>query len=590
MSLLQIDDALCHWLAGHNVILDFLGDREAWPPQVAGIAGLLAVGDGSHTDSASPEDEARRLEFVNTVCASAREWEKTRQGEQFPWAHILAGLMEEVIPDVTTYFDCEFVMPRPEASTAQVFGRQKSLFNLRGKASLLVLLEVDCMAAEERRTEEPAAVNGHLSDDGKNPALATLKTPVAQGKNECLTVQLEHAGSASNATLHDVEERDGSDFSKWVEIEDASALKRKAVYIADENITRPVDSKVIAAVDLKYRGILHFLTAPLEWCSIWSGSTSGSERRARPSDLYDDLCSSSDVELHLFPSPFHPRPLAPLLCVADESDLIPLMCSALHQRRALGLDASVVGILLPRTGSTCEVLFGWIEKELRPGRILPRVHICARGISSRILTVFDLERPYNAFCVVQFLASLGPHAEYLRAKTCRNGHGSQGGRAWRADTYLGSKFAASGKESDERIRLWAYEVACCNQVGEEEDGHAIVPRAVGSARKKTDAEQEVKQLRQSVAELFIAEMSKAPRRSRSPIATSDPRRVPRDQQLPVPSADTVEDLVRESRRDARKQSPDDSGSRVMSSCSSCCDGSDGPDTLWQRAYNVLTSW
>ena len=50
----------------------------------------------------SLEEEERRLEFVNAVCASAREWEKTRSGEQFPWAHILAGLLEEVVPDSTT--------------------------------------------------------------------------------------------------------------------------------------------------------------------------------------------------------------------------------------------------------------------------------------------------------------------------------------------------------------------------------------------------------------------------------------------------------------------------------------------------------
>ena len=89
-------------MARHNVTIDFLEDREAWPSQVADVAGLLAMGDGGRAKPSAPEDEARRLEFVNTVCASAREWEKARRGEQFPWAHILAGLMEEVIPDVTT--------------------------------------------------------------------------------------------------------------------------------------------------------------------------------------------------------------------------------------------------------------------------------------------------------------------------------------------------------------------------------------------------------------------------------------------------------------------------------------------------------
>ena len=115
MSLLQIDDALCHWLAGHNVILDFLDNGEPWPKPVADVAALLsgsasfssaysssAGGAASAAASAPSGDEGRRLEFVDAVCASALEWDKTHSGEQFPWAHILAGLLEEVVPDSTT--------------------------------------------------------------------------------------------------------------------------------------------------------------------------------------------------------------------------------------------------------------------------------------------------------------------------------------------------------------------------------------------------------------------------------------------------------------------------------------------------------
>ena len=288
-------------------------------------------------------------------------------------------------------FDCEYVVPKPETSTGQVSGKQKSLFGLRGTASLLVLVEVDStgmqsrihfsvsvgtddrppyVAAQERT--EHAAVDEPVSCGRKNAPQATQTDPPARDKNDCMTVKVEQNGSGSDATLNDVKERDGSEFSKWVEIEDAAALKRKAVYVADEDAARPVLSRAVASVDPKYHGILHFLTAPLDWCSIWSGSTSGSERRVPHWELYDDLCSSSDVELHLFPSPFHPKPLAPLLCVSDEANVIPLMCSALHQRRALGMGVPIVGILLPRVGSTCEVLFGWVEKEPRAGRTLVR--------------------------------------------------------------------------------------------------------------------------------------------------------------------------------------------------------------------------
>lgn len=105
MSLLQIDDALCHWLAGHNVTLDFLENEEAWPARIACAASLLPSSIPSSIVSAgygSPEDEKRRRDFVNRVCASAREWRKTRPGEQFPWTHILAGLLEETVPEAIT--------------------------------------------------------------------------------------------------------------------------------------------------------------------------------------------------------------------------------------------------------------------------------------------------------------------------------------------------------------------------------------------------------------------------------------------------------------------------------------------------------
>ena len=57
--------------------------------------------------------------------------------------------------------------------------------------------------------------------------------------------------------------------------------------------------------------------------------------------------------------------------------------------------------------------------------------------------------------------------------------------------------------------------------------------APGSVKGDVDQEQLVKELRQSVANLFIAEMSKTPRRSRSPV----PHRLP-DDQATNPSADT----------------------------------------------------
>ena len=81
------------------------------------------------------------------------------------------------------------------------------------------------------------------------------------------------------------------------------------------------------------------------------------------------------LQHHLLPTPFYPAPLVPLLCAADEDDILPLMCAALHQRHALGLDTPVVGLLLPRDSGVrarCEVLLGWMELSSLRGYILVR--------------------------------------------------------------------------------------------------------------------------------------------------------------------------------------------------------------------------
>ena len=100
-----------------------------------------------------------------------------------------------------------------------------------------------------------------------------------------------------------------------------------------------------------------------------SSSSSESDHSPNLAPLYEHT-TPTVLQRHLLPTPFHPLPLAPLLCVADEDNILPLMCSALHQRHALGLAAPVVGILLHRDlseNARCEVLFGWIERYPRDG-------------------------------------------------------------------------------------------------------------------------------------------------------------------------------------------------------------------------------
>ena len=76
--------------------------------------------------------------------------------------------------------------------------------------------------------------------------------------------------------------------------------------------------------------------------------------------LYDTL-SPVARDLHLLSPPFHPFPLVPMLCAADEDNIIPIMCGALTQRSHLRCDYPVVGIVYPARGSIGRILLGWSD-------------------------------------------------------------------------------------------------------------------------------------------------------------------------------------------------------------------------------------
>ena len=57
--------------------------------------------------------------------------------------------------------------------------------------------------------------------------------------------------------------------------------------------------------------------------------------------------------------------ILPLLCVADEANITPLMSSVLYQRYVWGIDDPVVGISFSKTGTIGRVLLGWLDLEYR---------------------------------------------------------------------------------------------------------------------------------------------------------------------------------------------------------------------------------
>ena len=78
--------------------------------------------------------------------------------------------------------------------------------------------------------------------------------------------------------------------------------------------------------------------------------------------LYDSL-PPAVVQQHIFPAPFYPCPLSPVICIADEDNICPLILSILSQRQVLhpGDTTPVIGIVYMAGIQLCQVVLGRVE-------------------------------------------------------------------------------------------------------------------------------------------------------------------------------------------------------------------------------------
>ncbi|KAI0808037.1 hypothetical protein C8Q74DRAFT_109342 [Fomes fomentarius] len=426
-------------------------------------------------------------------------------GTNLPWKFVFASILEDAVPGVTTYFDCEFVRSRPDSPYATVYGGAESV---RGTASLLVLLPVELtrddsldgdLAPYELRGRSVCHCATHSEEAVDSSSEGTSNGDA--GSSRLVLFNLSDA--SSDATLYDVEDADDdSEISIEVEIHDDNGerhLQLPELFKLPGRLQPEVSSNY-ASMNTEYSSAAPSLSpsafscshtsprSPTRSCQSHSSSTSSSsssaERPPIPWTRFDST-STHALQRHILPSPFYPRPLVPLLCVADEGEIVPLMCSALHQRHALGLDDSpIVGLLIPRlggNGSSCEVLFGWIERQVQVGHTLPRTHIVASkhntmSTRSHIVTstVFNLQHTESIRQLAGYLSRLGMHL----ASTSSPSSGTNCPRSlmWRADSFL-AQLAPCSSLCDERIVLWAHQVRCANETDDDDlgPGKAQVP-------------------------------------------------------------------------------------------------------------------
>ncbi|KAI0695689.1 hypothetical protein C8T65DRAFT_698638 [Cerioporus squamosus] len=175
------------------------------------------------------------------------------------------------------------------------------------------------------------------------------------------------------------------------------------------------------------------------------------------------LTTSEDYisEQHLTPSFLHSSPLVPILCVADEENIVPLLSSALLQRRELNIVDPVVGILLPRTGSSCQVLFGWMEELADRIHALPRIHVVYSHVCDRSETFdggfFDLTHRQGLMHLIAFLTSIREYSQLFHVRSPLPPDVVLPILPWRADTYLASDIR-SHNHTMKRTWVWLHSV------------------------------------------------------------------------------------------------------------------------------------
>lgn len=71
----------------------------------------------------------------------------------------------------------------------------------------------------------------------------------------------------------------------------------------------------------------------------------------------------------------------PVICIADESNIYPLLTSTLYQRRVWNIDEPVIGLVISRTGTTAQVYLAWLDarSEEADGLVSDIVHRSTMG-------------------------------------------------------------------------------------------------------------------------------------------------------------------------------------------------------------------
>ncbi|KAG2129704.1 uncharacterized protein EDB93DRAFT_109566 [Suillus bovinus] len=198
----------------------------------------------------------------------------------------------------------------------------------------------------------------------------------------------------------------------------------------------------------------------------------------------DDSVDSLDLPLQAHMLPGRGRCLSvviPVLLVADSSNIVPLLCSALYQRHVWGIRQPVVGLCCSQTGTIVTAIFGWLDQS-EEGRMAsfklmhifpywpflkPTAHLAltADVRSDPSMGVFDFTDTRSSISLAQFVLGLRTHFQDIKDATSIEAVNSLAPLGWRSD--LPDFETQFGARLDERVTSWTHQVHVQTSFSEE---------------------------------------------------------------------------------------------------------------------------
>ncbi|KAK0184860.1 hypothetical protein F5146DRAFT_987729 [Armillaria mellea] len=165
--------------------------------------------------------------------------------------------------------------------------------------------------------------------------------------------------------------------------------------------------------------------------------------------------SNIPVEAHVLSHWRQPDSVAlPFLCIADETNVIPLIKSTVYQRYTWGISEPVVGIILSEIRCIARVVMGWIGEPSDSDHALPRIRIAYSDerCPNSSLGIYDLSDPVSAIQLAQFILSLRQHVERIASQSSNPTFRRI---LWRSDSIqMDEDQSGPDDQRERRIHIW----------------------------------------------------------------------------------------------------------------------------------------